>query len=78
MIREPDNVNHPAHYTSPIPDIECIDVAKNLDFCTGNAIKYIWRHQFKGEPIEDLNKAIWYLRKRVKMYEDQKSSGEKV
>lgn len=66
---EEDNVNHPKHYTSLRSkcskcgnDIECIDVTRHLGFNLGNAIKYIWRANFKNKTKEDLEKAIWYLK----------------
>lgn len=55
---EPDAIN-PSHYTS-IPGIECIEVTEHFDFCTGNAIKYLWRWRDK-EGIVDLQKAKWYI-----------------
>lgn len=54
-----DNVNHPAHYEAG--PFECIELSGRYSFCVGNAIKYIWRHRLKGRPLEDLDKAIWYL-----------------
>ena len=62
-----DPVNHPTHYTnSPAKcecgkGIECITVTQHLSFCLGSAMKYIWRCDEKGKPIEDLEKAIKYL-----------------
>jgi hypothetical protein len=56
-----DNVDHPKHYKDVIPGIEAIDVTKHFNFCRGNAIKYIWRAAVKGNEVEDLQKAIWYL-----------------
>ena len=57
------NVNHPNHYN--VGSIETIDYLKELgiaeDFCIGNAIKYISRYKHKGKPLEDLEKASWYL-----------------
>lgn len=62
-----DPVNHPSHYTQG--KIECIDyiMDKNLDFCRGNAIKYITRagHKDPAKEVEDLEKAIFYLRKEI-------------
>jgi hypothetical protein len=55
-----DPVKYPAHYTW-IPGIECKDITKHFLSMPGSAIKYIWRYQFKGKPIEDLNKAIQCL-----------------
>ena len=61
-----DAVNHPAHY-APIFEarqIECIEIARYLDFCRGNAFKYVWRAGLKGDPekaIEDCEKAKFYM-----------------
>lgn len=62
-----DNVNHPAHYAAKFKtrQIECIDITRHMPFCAGNAFKYVWRAGDKGgreKAIEDLNKAIFYLR----------------
>jgi hypothetical protein len=54
-------VNHPDHYQDP-SGVECIEVVEHLGFCIGNAIKYIWRCNEKGAPIEDLQKGLWYVR----------------
>lgn len=61
-----DPVNNPTHYTSG--EIECIDAIRASmspeafkGFLKGNVIKYLWRYQMKGKPIEDLQKAEWYL-----------------
>jgi len=67
-----DMVNHPPHYNTLPVDIECIDVIEHLNFCRGSAIKYIWRAGEKGDPIQDLEKGIWYLRReieRIKRFE---------
>lgn len=55
-----DTVNHPKHYTSRGIGYECIDITQYQPFCTGNAIKYLWRYKDKGKPVEDLEKARWY------------------
>lgn len=69
-----DNINHPSHYTSHPSGIECIDIAEHHDFCIGNAIKYLWRAGLKSEDgiskkekqMEDLKKAIWYIKREIK------------
>ena len=38
-----DIINHPAHYTGVTAEIECIDIARHLNFQLGNAFKNIWR-----------------------------------
>lgn len=59
------SVTHPAYYKDR--KIEPIDVieAWGLDFCLGNAVKYIARAGKKdGDSAEeDLSKAIWYIRR---------------
>lgn len=63
-----DPVNRPSHYTDG--KIEVIDYIedKKLGFCLGNAIKYISRAGKKdpSKEIEDLDKAIWYIKRRIK------------
>ena len=59
-----DIINHPAHYTGITVEIECIDIARHLNFQLGNAFKYVWRAGKKGgknKEIEDIKKALWYL-----------------
>ena len=58
-------VNHPPHYTVHPSGIECIDVTAHMNFCLGNAVKYIWRAGLKGNPVEDLEKAKWYLDREI-------------
>ena len=59
------NVDHPLHYNSQGSGIECIDVVEWMGFSLGNAIKYIWRADHKGNDIEDLEKARWYLDREI-------------
>ncbi len=63
-----DPIN-PAHYHGTKVD-EFIEEFK-LGFRTGNAIKYIARHQDKGDPVRDLKKAIWYLKREVARMEER-------
>ena len=62
---QPDPVNHPAHYTSG--GIETIDFieAKKLGYNLGNVVKYITRSGLKGNQLEDLRKAQWYLSREI-------------
>jgi len=61
-----DMINHPPHYTAHPSGIECIQVSEHMNFCLGNAVKYIWRARLKsGNPIEDLLKALWYIEREV-------------
>ena len=58
---EHDAVNHPSHYTRG--NIEVIDFIEDqqLPYHLGNVIKYIARAGYKGDKLEDLKKARWYL-----------------
>lgn len=69
---EKDNVNNPVHYCHS--SIECIDAMQAAfgtealkSFCIGNAFKYIWRMNYKGSTKEDVEKAIWYLKKWIEI-----------
>lgn len=65
------NVDHPDHHqTSSVECIDAIEAAvEGLDpqegFLIGSAIKYLWRFKKKGKPIEDLQKAIWYIQRQI-------------
>jgi len=61
----PDPVNHPKHYTAG--GIETIDFieAKKLGYNLGNVVKYITRSGLKGNQLEDLRKAQWYLSREI-------------
>ena len=70
-LEGPDSVNHPAHYTDG--EIECIEAIEAalgptgfVDYCRGNAMKYIWRTGLKGDAAEDLLKAAWYCKRAAK------------
>lgn len=60
-----DPVNHPKHYTSHPSGVECIQVTEHMNFNLGNAMKYIWRAGDKGNLIQDLEKARWYLDREI-------------
>lgn len=65
-----DMVNSPKHYNSHPSGVECISVTKHMNFCLGNAFKYIWRAGLKNDKIEDLKKAIWYLQTEIERLEN--------
>lgn len=62
-----DAVNHPSHYMSHPSGVECIQVTEHLNFCIGNAIKYLWRAGLKdgNGDIQDLKKAVWYIEREI-------------
>lgn len=63
----PEMVDHPAHYGGADNPYEAIKVieAWDLGFCLGNAVKYISRAGKKGDALEDLKKARWYLEREI-------------
>jgi hypothetical protein len=64
-----DNVNHPKHYTQHPSGVEVIQITEHMNFCLGNAIKYIMRADYKNNPIEDLRKAEWYIKREIERRE---------
>ena len=73
-----DPVNHPKHYVSHPSNVECIQITEHMNFCLGNATKYIWRADLKGG-TEDLAKAVWYLQREIQRrqaHEDRRNDKE--
>lgn len=71
LIPDYDVVNSPKHYT--VKGFECIDFIEALglwkDSHVANAFKYIWRWDRKENPLENIKKAIWYLKRRITIIE---------
>ena len=64
-VPQEEKVDHPAHYQGK--GIEVIDILEGfgLGFHLGNAVKYILRAGKKGDEVEDLKKAIWYIERYI-------------
>ena len=69
-MSEHDPVNNPPHYN--MGEIECIDYIKQvlgldgfIAYCHGNMVKYQHRYRYKNKPVEDMDKARWYLEKMI-------------
>lgn len=69
---EEDMVGAPKHYNTG--NIECIEAieesmssAAYKGYLKGNCMKYLWRYDYKGKQVEDLQKAQWYLQKLTEM-----------
>ena len=60
-----DKINHPPHYTAHPSGVECIQITEGFSFNIGNAIKYLWRADEKGAPLDDLKKAGWYIEREI-------------
>ena len=76
-----NEVDHPPHYTKG--GIECIDAMKAMmhgavvtafvAYSGGAAFKYIWRWHYKGKPIQDLEKAKWYIDKMIEKLKEEEN-----
>lgn len=66
-----DPIN-PPHYKNHPSGVECIQITRHLSFCLGNAMKYIWRCHEKGNTVEDLRKAVFYLNDEIARLEREK------
>ena len=69
-------VNHPQHYGGKDNPYEAIKVieAWDLGFCLGNTVKYIARAGKKDDTIQELEKALWYLKREIKNLKDGKEN----
>ena len=66
-----DSVEHPSHYTQHPSGVECINIIKHMNFCMGSAIKYIWRADLKENAVQDLKKAIKFLKFEIEKRENK-------
>ena len=81
LEEEEDMVGAPKHYNTG--NIECIDAIEESmssvafkGYLKGNCMKYLWRYDYKGKQVEDLQKAQWYLAKllNVVVFENEENS----
>ena len=70
-----DLVNNPPHYCQG--KIECLDAIESMngingfmEYLRGNIVKYLWRAKSKGNPLQDLKKAQFYLNRMVVSLEE--------
>lgn len=70
-----DDVNHPSHYNA-YQGLEIIDLTEQMNFNRGNAVKYIARAGLKNPAteVEDLKKALWYVRREIDRLEKRTGS----
>lgn len=69
--QRPDPVNHPAHYTFGRFEVIYVIEDWQLGFHLGNVVKYLARAGRKGNKLEDLNKARWYLDREIGRLESE-------
>lgn len=67
-----EEINNPSHYGGDAC-IEYIEDSMPCDmyegFLRGNVMKYLWRYDKKGKPLEDLQKAMWYLERLTYLHD---------
>ena len=73
-----DEVNHPKHYTGRKADLECIMFTELMPSLAANAFKYVWRCDDKGNRMEDLEKARWYLDRACEIGFGEPSLGRRI
>ena len=66
--RKDDGIYHPDHYNQGIEVTDFVSSWK-MDWFRGNIIKYVVRAPYKGEYVEDLRKALWYLKDLIRRIE---------
>ena len=69
--KQVDPVEQPDHYNKgAIEAIEAIKASmpehEFKGYLKGNALKYLWRYDYKGKPVEDLRKCRWYIERLIK------------
>lgn len=76
MANPIDSVNHPLHYQGTFEAIDVIEDVLNCGqwqgpqaFLLGNTLKYLYRAGRKGDRLEDLKKAEWYLTRLIQHIE---------
>jgi hypothetical protein len=69
-IKAQNDAISPRHYQEHPSGVQCIDVTEHMNFCLGNAVKYIWRAGLKGSAWEDLHKARWYIEREIERLEN--------
>jgi len=76
-----DLVNNPPHYNKG--NIGCIDAIESCQgegfkyYLQGSILKYIWRYQHKINPIQDLEKAKWFINKLIEITQERDDESNK-
>ena len=74
-----DEVNNPSHYNqNGIEVIDVIETYAKHDFRLANVLKYVCRAGYKGHPLQDLQKAQWYLNRVVSEMEELDAAIEEL
>lgn len=78
LIPNPDIINKPEHYTLPRAASDCFSVMQQIglldEHCIAVVFQYIWRCKLKGQKLQDLKKARWFLDKAIEHEESTKGN----
>ena len=78
-----EQVSHPSHYAwlKDLCGVEPIEICQHFDFSVGNALKYIMRKgkvernlTEKQQRIQDLEKAIYYLKNEIDLMKNDSNN----
>ena len=72
-----DMVNHPEHYNKGKYEtydviVDTLGKHEAMSYCQGNILKYIMRMWNKNKPLQDAEKAEWYLKAMIKLLKEIK------
>lgn len=72
-----DMVNKPEHYNKGKYEtydviVDTLGKDEAMSYCQGNVLKYIMRMWNKGKPLQDAEKAEWYLKAMIKLLKETK------
>ena len=70
-----DNIN-PSYYQKCGIQLTDFIISQDMNWLEGNIVKYITRYKSKGKPLEDLNKAKWYLDKLIEQTTDNEKTAK--
>tara|TARA_R100000935_G_C2839239_1_gene170089 strand:- start:3511 stop:3813 length:303 start_codon:yes stop_codon:yes gene_type:complete len=80
-LEDNDPVNYPSHYNKG--GIGCIDAIQASQgegfkyYLQGSAFKYLWRYEHKEKPIQDLEKAKWFINKLIEITQERDDENNK-
>nr|DAY62203.1 MAG TPA: nucelotide kinase [Caudoviricetes sp.] len=81
--KKTEQVSHPSHYAwlKDLCGVEPIEICQHFDFSVGNALKYIMRKgkvernlTEKQQRIQDLEKAIYYLKNEIDLMKNDSNN----
>lgn len=81
--KKTEQVSHPSHYAwlKDLCGVEPIEICQHFDFSVGNALKYLMRNgkvernlTEKEQRIQDLEKAIYYIKNEIDLIKNDSNN----